>query len=265
MAGAVAMWASAAAAQDMCSAYVGHQVTPKTIDAAIAPFSKITVKSEFETTAEFEARRASAVAGVVGTVVIAKEPEDLQNLQYDADTRKLRVIAWVFHNKPFNPRSAFSSAGLQEKMDLAAGGYIHPGEFIHVVVSSVDTPKGTYQATNSYGAETQVQKIHRVTKVIFDRTAKDAMLFPSADKSPYVVGELELSPEDARRLKPTLKLAFVVTPKEPFLVKGTHKPFEVTIRDPRDLTEDFSILVADIQCGLVTDAGNRVLAAYPTR
>lgn len=90
-------------------------------------------------------------------------------------------------------------------------------------------------------------------------------LFPAAEEKRYAVGQLRLAPEGARRLRPQLKSAFVVAPKEPYLIKDQQKVGEPTISTPLDVTEDFSILVADIQCGLLMDGSNKVLGPYPTR
>ena len=96
-------------------------------------------------------------------------------------------------------------------------------------------------------------------------TANTTMsLFPAAETAPYAVGELRVPPSDARRLKEELRIAFVVSPKEPFLVAGQRKVGETTIRNPRAVTENFTILVADIRCGLVMDRAGTILGAYPT-
>lgn len=260
---ALAVTSTRARAQELsCAEYVGQTIKPVSFASAVAPISKLPPKDEFETTADFEKRRASALTSLPSTLVIAKAPEDLKYFQYDAETRKLQIITYAFQNLPFRISWAVSSAGMDEKIDVS------PLYNVEVVVSSLDKSTGTYQATNGYGAKTEVLKVHRTTAAIFDRKADDwehAQLFEAADKPPYVVGELEMSPEEARRLKPGLKLALVVTPKAPYLITGTHEPYKVTMDNPMDITEDFAILIADIRCGLVTDAANKVLGAYPTR
>jgi hypothetical protein len=80
-----------------------------------------------------------------------------------------------------------------------------------------------------------------------------------------VLGELRLAPEDARNLKPVLKSAFVVTPKDPFLVTGHDMVGSSVSADHRGHVYETSILFADIQCALLMDGDNKVLQAYPTR
>lgn len=255
-------------AQDACTSFVGQTIQPKTIDAVIARFATLTPKTEFETTAQYEARKASAVEGATGTVIISKDPgiHPDDSFKYDADAKKLRIMGGAFYGGHLDI-SALYAQGLQDKIDVDS--FFN----IEVVIYQTDDPTGTYQATNGYGAVTQVQEIHRVTKAIFDRKANDLPnrnqtmnLFPNAAPyKPYVVGTLDMSSEDAQRVKPKLKIAFVVTPKAPFLIKGTYSRGNVTRENPVDRTEDFAVLVADIHCALVTDAANRVLGAYPTR
>ena len=54
----------AANAQNRCAAYVGKTVALTTVEDAIAGFAHLTPKDEFETTAQFKARRAAALRGV---------------------------------------------------------------------------------------------------------------------------------------------------------------------------------------------------------
>jgi hypothetical protein len=45
---------------------------------------------------------------------------------------------------------------------------------------------------------------------------------------------------------------------------GTTKFGKVTFQNPRDISYSFTMLTADIHCGLVMDLDGRVLGAYPT-
>jgi hypothetical protein len=111
----------------------------------------------------------------------------------------------------------------------------------------------------------------RSVNVIFDRASDyktdgyGGGLFPSADKSPYAAASLSLPPEEAKRLKPELKLAFVLLPKEPYLVRNKYSVGKTTVSNPTDVTESATILVADIVCGLVLDGTSKVLAASRSR
>jgi len=252
---------SAAKAQDQCASYVGTTIAPISFDSATSKFGKLQPKGEFETTVQYEARKAAALQGSTGALIISKAPEDRKYIEYNADTQKLRVLSYAFHNSNFDPWTAFYSAKIDKSVLDAntSGNY-------DVVISQTDLPTGTYTGTNSFGAKTRIVKVTRTTKAIFDRKAPSILndyLFPAAAKEP-VVGEFSLPPAEAAVLKKTMKLAFVVVPKEPYLVRSTSSRGRPTIQNPRDITENFSILIADIQCGLATDASNKVIGAYPT-
>ncbi len=247
---------------ELCQGYVGQTVSPLSFAAAIAPISKLAPKGEFETTAQFQSRRTQALSSLPQTLVISKAPEDAKFFVYDADNQKLQIIRFAFSNQPFRLSRAFNAAGLYENIDVSTT------DNIVAVISQVDVPTGTYAATNGYGATTDVLKVRRKSEVIFERRAEDwrhSGLFESADNPPYVTGELIMPPAEARRLKPSLKLAFVVSPKEPYVVTGTHNPYNTTLQDPREISEEFTILVADFRCGLVIDAASKVLGGFPTR
>ena len=254
---AAALFSTNANAQNQCADYLGQTIAPKTFDEAIMSFANLAPKGEFETTAQYEDRKKSALAGILGPLLISKAPEDRKYFQYDADAQKLRIITYAFQNTFFDTPSAFFVAG--SKIDASTL------ENIQVVISRVDQPTGSYVAQNGFGASARVISVKRTTAVIFDRKANfGEPLFPTAKGSPYVVGELTLVPAEAQALKPNLKLAFVVVPREPYLIRGSKPGSVTTIQNPIDVTENFSILIADIQCGLVTDSTNKVLAAYPT-
>ena len=266
------IFSTAANAQDQCSSYVGQTVTPTTFDATIARFAKLAPKGEFETTVQFETRKAATLSGTTSNLIISMPLHYNDQIVYDADNQKLRIYSAAFSGGGFYPRDDFEAAGVTDKIPANQFGNID------VLVSRTETPIGTYEAQNAYGAKTEVTKIQQTSKGIFDHMTPD---FLSADlfkipersaltsperslKNPYLIGELALTPAEAQTLKPTLKLAFMVTPKEPYLVQGSQHVGETTISNPTDVTDNFSILIADIQCGLVTDATNKVLGAYAT-
>lgn len=75
-----------------------------------------------------------------------------------------------------------------------------------------------------------------------------------------------MAPEEAKLLKPTLQLAFVVTPKPPCYLSAIYEyPSRPTITTPREITNEVSVLIADFRCGLVLDKDNKVIGAFETR
>lgn len=254
--------AGQAQAQDVCPAYVGQTVTPTTIDAAIATVSKVPgVKGEFETTAQFEARQAAASGGTLGRMIVAKAPER-KYFEYDADGGKLRIKSYAFDNINVDYDDVFGyGTKYYEKVK-----YSHLSYNLDVVMSETEVPTGSYVGGNAFGAKTRVTKKTRTTKVIFDHDAASYSegLFPGADKN-AVIGELALSPAEAQRLKATMRVAFAITPKAPYFASGVKNWGDATIDNPEEVRQPISVVIADIQCGLLLDAGGKVLAAYPTR
>ena len=255
----------AAAAAQSCETYVGQIVAPLTFPQALAQIPKIDPKGEFETTAEFELRNRAAIGGTSKPLVLSKAREDIKFFEYDADTQQLGIKTYAFNNTLFMARDAFYG--------VEAAKMLEPDPLYNFsfVLSSKDTIVGTYDAQNAYGAKATITKVRRNMEVVFDRgrnyklDGQSPDLFPAADQSPYMVGFLPLSPAEAQRLKPILKIAFVIEPKEPFVIENSYLDVEPTISQPREISVVATVLIADIKCGLVTDEKNVVLGAYSTR
>jgi hypothetical protein len=257
--------ATFAAGPKMCSSYVGQVVQPGSFDSAIARFSSLTPKSEFETISQFQARQAQALSGLGGPLIIEKAPEDQKLFEYDADAQALRISPFAFSNAFFPAWEAIYSAGLSGSIN------VNVRDNVYAVTSHDERVTGSYEASNSFGAKANVASITRSVKVIFDHGpklgGKPETLFPgsiTANFNVNPVGVLRMSPEQARILKPRLRLAFVATPYQPYVIRGTTKFGKVTFQNPRDISYSFTMLTADIHCGLVMDLDGRVLGAYPT-
>lgn len=249
--------AGPAYAQAQCHDWIGKAAKVSSFDEAIKPFTAVSPKDEFETTAAYEARRAKALGNSVSTIVVRNKAEDPKFFEYNADRGELAIKRYAFHNTTMNLWSAFYNLGLHDKMKVGVLGGLY------FVASESDKVTGTYEASNAYGAKVEVAKIDRTTKAVFDRGGgMDDELFPRAKRPDYNVGVLKLTTEEARRLKPQLKTAYVVKPKPPYILQGTHSFGKVTVQNPRDITVHFTMLVADIQCGLLLDGSSKVLAAY---
>lgn len=248
-----------------CESYLGQTSSPLTFEQAIAQVPSVAPRGEFETTAQYEARRASA-SGTRGPLVILKEPEDrADNIRYDADNSRLGIRTYAFDNTNFDPSWGLQGTPYAEMLNPSTLANID------VVINQQDEPNGTYEGRNAMGASWTVTRINRVTQAIFERplSARDyrnSGLFPVADSAPYFVGYIDMPPEVAQQLKPSLNLALVVEPREPFVVENTYDGRgRITVQNPIDVTNQLTVLVGDIVCGLVLDSTNRVLAAYETR
>ncbi len=261
---ALLLWALPAAANAAsCESYVGQTVAPQTFAAVVARVAAIAAKGKGETAAQVESRKAAALASASGPLVIAKEPEAQEYFEYDAAAQKLGIVEYAFQNKYFNVKKAFSAAGY-------GGIASETGTDFQAVIEQAEKDVASPSAGNSSGAK-QVGKLQLTSKVIYERAApyrEDdwvVHLFASAAPKPHFVGTLPMTLAEATALRPRLKLAFVVEPKAPFFVSGRLKYGATPHLEEVDSTEDFQVLVADFQCGLVlTDAG-KVLGAYPTK
>ena len=247
-------------AQSTCAKFQGQLVKAVDIDEVLAPFKNLQPKGEFETTAEFNARTSTLFGARANKeYIIKKTPDNADKfIVYDADAGELIITRWAFSNINLDIFSAFSAA--------KPAGVKYSINNIKVVISAVEKTTGTHVKSNAYGKSVDIITVDKATKAIFVREAKnvDDSLFPSASRSPYIVGKIKMPPDVAKKVKPEIGLAFVAIPKEPFAAFGIDRSGEATISHPIGITETFSILIADIKCGLVLDVDSRVLAAFQT-
>lgn len=254
-----------------CSSYIGRTITPVTIEAALARFSGLTPRGEFETTADFDARRARTI-GTVGPLIIGKLPDGRSNgsgqagrgdfFQYDADRGVMRVISYAFDNSNFSHENIWGyGAPLHRE-----GDYTSRWSNVDVVITETNQTTGSYSASNAFGATRTVTRISRTISAIYDRPLPGTGaqgLFPGLGQD-NVVGTIAMTPEEARYNKFTMTVAFVVMPHEPFVVASSVNQFRPTIERPTDVTVTTRVLFADIQCALVLSDRGTVLAAYVT-
>ncbi|WP_395452485.1 hypothetical protein ACHMW5_04135 [Azospirillum melinis] len=157
-------------------------------------------------------------------------------------------------------------------------------ESVAAVVTKKQSVVGQYEATSKLGAKVAVANVETETAAIFDRVRACksfgcGSLFPkNKEPNPYrmgdsmksvehegIVGRIPMAPGVARALKANAKLIFVVHPRPPYLLSGTHKPFQTTVDNPRDITDRYQVMLGDIECGLVADRSGKVYGAYSTK
>lgn len=227
------------------------------------PFLSIAPKGEFETTAEFDARRAPAVATLPGELILLKQPEDREHLIYDADAQRLDIVTYAFHNIGLPDGALFGPGAPYE------GAVEYGYASLAVVINYDSTSHGSYLASNAFGAPVRVARIYKRYRGVFERPASYSDgLFPSADEEPHIAGSVAMTPEFARKEMNLIKLAFIVRPKAPYFAIRPGKddiPNTPSIDYPFEVTEEVSALIGDIQCGLVLDSTNQVLGSFETR
>lgn len=264
----LAMQGTAGMAQS-CESYVGQSILPLTVSQASTRVPNFQPKGEFETTADFETRKKVAVSAAAGPLFISREPEDRKYFEYNADTQMLGIKKYVFADRLFEAWDAFYEVPSAKPLNVEASALRN----LSPLISSKKIVTGSYEAQNSFGAKFNVTKVTEELEAIFERSLAFTPggpligidFFPAADKAPYIIGYLNLSLAEAQRLKPLLKLAYLVEPKEPFIIKNSYSLGKVTLTNPIETTAKATVLIADIKCGLVTDDKNVVLGAYPTR
>lgn len=260
-----------------CGDYKDKTVSSLPFAEAAASLPKIEPKSEYETTAAYNARVAEAAKKAPSTLLVERDPI-IEYLRYDADKGVLVVSTYAFTNEPFGWWSALR--GYKDP----AGKEVGYSESVAAVVARKQTVVGEYEATSKMGVKVAVANIESETAAIFDRVRSCksfgcGSLFPkNKEPNPYkmgdsmksvehegIVGRIPMPPDAAKALKANAKLIFVVHPRPPFLLAGEHRPFKTTVDNPKDVTDRYQVVIGDIECGLVADRAGKVYGAYSTK
>lgn len=217
-----------------CYRYEGKKVATVTFDQAITRLSKVPrEKGEYETSADYTARLAKYTAAEP-LVILTSRP---LRSTYDADNQRLVI-----------QRGTFNGSILD--LGLPGGG--------SWVVSESSRVTGSYFGTNAFGVGNKVSRVVH--------TAQEISSFRSeftTDRG--AVGYLYVPPEEAKRLKLGLKVAYVVEPSPPFVNRVTLPVKKPTIDDPRDVTSSATTLKGTLKCGLILDAKGNVAGVYAAK
>lgn len=241
-----------------CRALVDTRITPTPFAEAAAQIGSVALtKDEFETTAAYQARVEAARANVPSSFIIPIELNK-EHTVYNADAGKFTISASAFGRYGIDWFSAFYNSGTGITGTLSSQ--------IGLVVESSETPTGTYEGQNAYGAKWDIVKIERRVDAIYQGAAPsyNIGLF-GRDSFPPVSWDLPVPPENARSAKEAMRAAVVVAPTAPFYFENTQgSGGRITIQNPRDVTQVARVLVGDIQCVVITDDTNYVFLAIPT-
>lgn len=252
-----------ASAQDSCQRYVGQTVSPVSFNNAIAPFAKLTAKTEFESTSDYQDRVAKTLGASAGSpIIIAKAIENRAFVEYNADRHSLGIYLGAFGDG-LDAWSSFISTPYWNELAPNVDSNVA------VVISDPDVLAGSAPGSNAFGVRVTIKNYRRITHGIFDHAggAGENTLFPprpAATGNINIVGEIAMSPAEAKVLEPAISLALVVVPKAPYLITGSRYAASPTLDSPKRVKEEYSILIADIQCALVLDGSHKVLAAFVT-
>ena len=246
-----------------CEPYVGQTLTLDTFAAVAAKLKSIpTEKAEYETTPAFDERVAAARAKIPQKFVI-RGMLDSQYLKYDADVHSLKVGEYALNNYLASYSGIFGyGQPLYGKVEYSAAGGNRD-----VVVYDHEVAAGSYVGGNALGARARVVRSIRITQALFESKSSiyDERLFVSQSKgSGSEIGNINMTINEAKSLKASGKVAFVAEPKWPYFAQGMHYT-NPKFDNPIDIENPTQVIVADIQCGLILTAANRVVAAFATR
>ncbi len=238
------------AKSDLCKAYVGKVVTPTTFDALAQTLPKIAEKGEYETTAQYEARKAAALSRAPTGLSVLVLPTDRKYAEYVADDQALFVQAGAFGAGHYSANVGSEFAAWSARDDAPKG--------IGLFVAEKEQVLRTYNAQNGFGATFQVSVINRDTKALHLTTEK---LFPFAHWNPSPVMGMDLPLAKAPQVRQTFKVALVLKPVAPFVVSGLFDESPPTASEPAKYNDRATLLVAEPKCGLVLDSTMHVLAS----
>ena len=261
--GVVYIYPDAHASSD-CKSYIGKTVGLTSRASIEKSLSTIRPKDDFETTADYRSKiekigkKLPKIIYIEKTFVESSSAGE-QFIKYNADTQVLRFQTYAFRNEGILLDEKFYRAVIGRK-----GGSF--GTDVKAILTRQSSNNGTYEASNAYGKKVTVQKIKQNTFAVFDTRFPEIGLdfFPGVNKNTYAIAELSLPPAEAKNLVNSLKIGFVVAPKYPYLFRGSHKVGKTTINRPFDVTEDYTFLIADIQCGIIMNSKYEILRSHPT-
>lgn len=241
-----------ARAESSCSSYLNTKVSAVSPEVALQKFRKVPQKSEYETTAQYQSRVSAVVGENQGPIVVRIDEADKLYLEYEADAGKLRVSRGLF-GSPFDAFRTFISGSY---WDLLQPGIRNN---VGTVLAERERVTGSYAAQNGFGVKTTVRRITTTTTAIYD---KAGTWFPNIAGRPTVVGEISVSPLKARALKSSSIVALVAEPRPPYIVTGSRLAESPSLDRPRRVTENFTVLIADISCGLLVEPDGNVIGSF---
>lgn len=248
-----------------CPIGVNEVVSFATVESTFASLPKPIVKDEFETTAEYEQRKAQMTTS--SNPIIVETTKDFDP-DYDADYERFEVSL----------NSFFSSFYKTRDYDYDGNGVTLTDSDRTFFMAIDKRIMGSSVGTNAFGAEAVITKEHWKRDYVYDRakgsyTEPRRVLVHDYMKQKEVRWQSDLldvpyisipSPRhEARGLKGLMRTAIVLSPKSPFQFSGTHTS-RPTIDNPKQQRVDDRFLVADVHCVLIADNSGKVLKVVET-
>jgi hypothetical protein len=221
-------------------------------------------KGEFESTAEFTARKeAASPSMLLGNTLAFVMPvtrgsnysmEGI-NYKFDADTGAASLY--------FLPTTTTINGIGGPHHSIYRGSSMHSDSFI---ISSKVRHDGTYQGTNAYGASLAVEKTH-IFKVGIASTPIPFLTFPRNQRyvDPTYVAQIYLENSSAAAELPVLKALVVLELSEPYILYN-FEHFKPKINSPSDMTVVEKYLTGNV-LGVIYYSGlnGQILARVPAK
>ena len=205
--------------------FMGHNIT--TVVEAIKSSPALKEKSEFESTSEFETRRAGFIqyplyAGLMPSsylgFVVAEEGAFEPSFKYDADSQALAVTL----------------VGSSEHFVMDKG----EPDLDSVLIRRVIVVNDSYIGCNAFGAKVKVSRsLQETYGIVFDQ---NNWLIGSGYNFNY---SIPMAPNEARALKTELKLMLVCRLQQPWLRQNAFNS-DATIDDPHEMIVEGNFLQA---------------------
>lgn len=250
-----------------CQSYMGQTIETHSFEAVEQLLSKVPEKKdEFETTESFQKKIDVIRADWPENFFISYDFGDTNTsrLNYDADNQHFKIHERTFDGSKrdaslmFYPNSdKHSNMGLRSYKEIDYGN-----SQIEFVVASAMKGTDAYVASNSLGASVTVVRVEQITHRVFERKIDwGEETFLGQESYFSQIGTLDIPPTEAKKFKQDGKAALLIAPAEPYFATGERKKAP-TISSPLDVTENISIIIADIQCAFLIDESSKVLGTF---
>lgn len=122
-----------------------------------------------------------------------------------------------------------------------------------IILSDTSSPAGAYSGTTGFGVKAVVRRYNETILGLLHMGAEGAF---------DVGGSLvAVNADEARALKPNLRIAYVFSPSYPFILKGNGHS-GATLDDRREVATTFELLTGNVRCALlVRGTDRRVIGA----
>ncbi len=240
----------------------GDAVTFGNVREVYASMARLDLaKGEFETTAQFEARKAKAMAAAdFHQPVLLEGKYDPGQVEYDADNQVFVMKTYAWDNMGVGWEDVF---GFRNSYGIGPLSSITP--LLGVGLAQDEKIVRSYRASNSFGTEVTVHVTERTIYGVFDSPLPKSQSRNSGWLHELMTGEYD-SPavmvpvplQRAAEMKNKMRVGVLVRPKEPFTATGA-RHWSPKINRPREINETTNLIVADILCAVITDQDGLVL------